>query len=139
MDFLVYRDGPSPEQVRVALAEINLRLGGTTHPYVMAQLLTRSVYDTESGTLCRPDGRPVCYVASDNIKLPNLVGVAPGAVLDALRRAGVLYDPTTGVGATAHLLGALPEFGKMGTLCVADDLPQAEEISRQVMEVLTGI
>jgi PGM1 C-terminal domain len=49
----------------------------------------------------------------------------------------VLYDPTTGVGATAHLLGALPEFGKMGTLCVADDLPQAEEISRRVMEVLT--
>jgi hypothetical protein len=138
MDFLIYRSGPS-EHLRLALAEINLRLGGTTHPYVMAQLLTRSTYDAESGTLRRPDGRAVCYVGSDNIKLPNLIGVAPGAVLDALRRADVLYDASTGVGATAHLLGALPEFGKMGTLCIGDDLEQAEEISRRVMEVLTAM
>jgi PGM1 C-terminal domain len=139
MDFLVYRAGPEPDQLRVALAEINLRLGGTTHPYVMAQLITRSTYDAESGTLRTRDGRPVCYVASDNIKLPNLIGVRPGAVLDALRQAGLMYDPATGVGATVHLLGALPEFGKMGALCVADELEHAEEISRQVMEVLAGL
>jgi PGM1 C-terminal domain len=139
MDFLVYRAGSESDQLRVALAEINLRLGGTTHPYVMAQLITRSIYDAETGTLRTRDGRPVCYVASDNIKLPNLIGVRPGAVLDALRQAGLMYDPATGVGATVHLLGALPEFGKMGALCVADDLEHAEEISRQVMEVLAGL
>jgi hypothetical protein len=139
MDFLVYRTRPTSESLRVALAEINLRVGGTTHPYVMAQLITRSTYDADSGLLRDPDGRPVVYVASDNIKLPNLVGVPPGVVLSALERAGLRYDPATGIGATAHLLGALPEFGKMGTLCVARDLEHAEELSRQVMDVLTGV
>lgn len=139
MDFLVYREPPSPDTVHVALAEINLRLGGTTHPYVMAQQLTRSTYDAGSGTLRDPDGRPVCYVASDNIKLPNLIGVAPSAVLDTLRREGLLWDPSARVGTTLHLLGALTEFGKMGALCVARDLDHAEAMSQSVMEVLTAM
>ncbi|HYJ67511.1 MAG TPA: peptide ligase PGM1-related protein [Nocardioidaceae bacterium] len=139
MDFLVYRSRPTSDTLRVALAEINLRVGGTTHPYVMAQLITRSTYEADSGLLRDPDGRPVVYVASDNIKLPNLVGVQPGVVLSALERAGLRFDPSTGIGATAHLLGALPEFGKMGTVCVARDLDHAEELSHQVMDVLTGV
>lgn len=139
MDFLVYRDRPLAESLRVALAEVNLRLGGTTHPYLMAMRLTRSSYDADSGLLRDPGGRPVCYVASDNIKLPNLLGVAPRTVLDALDRAGVLFDPVAGVGATVHLLGALPAFGKMGTLCVARDLDHAEELARRVMGVLEDI
>lgn len=139
MDFLVHRGTSSSDALHVALAEINLRLGGTTHPYVMAQQLTRSTYDPGSGTLRDPEGNPVCYVASDNIKLPNLVGVAPGAVLDALRRAGLLWDPEARVGTTAHLLGALTEFGKMGTLCVARDLDHAEAMARDVMDVLAAM
>lgn len=139
MDFLVYRDGSSPEALHVALAEINLRLGGTTHPYVMAKQLTRSTYDVGSGTLLDPDGAPVCYVASDNIKLPNLVGLTPNTVIDALRHAGLLWDPATRLGTTAHLLGALTEFGKMGTLCVARDLDHAESMAQEVMEVLTAM
>jgi PGM1 C-terminal domain/ATP-grasp domain len=139
MDFLVYRSRPTDESLRVALAEINLRVGGTTHPYVMAQLITQSTYDADSGLLRDPDGRPVVYVASDNIKLPNLVGVSPGVVLSTLERAGLGFDPSTGIGATVHLLGALPEFGKMGSLCVARDLDHAEELSRQVMDVLAGV
>src|SRR5690606_37411550 len=79
VDFLVYRPTPTSEDLQVALAEINLRLGGTTHPYVMAQQLTRSTYDAASGVLRDDAGRPVSYVASDNIKLPNLVGVSPRA------------------------------------------------------------
>jgi hypothetical protein len=135
MDFLVHRNG-SPDSLQVSLAEINLRLGGTTHPYVMAQLLTRSSYDAASGELIDPTGTPVCYVASDNIKQPNLIGVEPRTVLDAIDRAGLAFDPTTGIGATVHLLGALTEHGKMGALCVARDLDVAEEMYRDVTRVL---
>jgi hypothetical protein len=138
MDFLVHRDG-SPDSLHVAMAEINLRLGGTTHPYVMAQLLTRSSYDTASGHLIDPDGDPVCYVASDNIKQPNLIGVAPGAVLDALDRSGLAFDPSTGTGATVHLLGALTDHGKMGALCVARDVDEAAETYRSVTRVLDAM
>jgi hypothetical protein len=138
MDFLVHRNG-SPDALQVAMAEINLRLGGTTHPYVMAQLLTRSTYDTASGRLIDPNGDPVCYVASDNIKQPNLIGVAPSRVLDALDRSGLAFDPSTGTGATVHLLGALTDFGKMGTLCVARDVDEAEAMSNEVLGILDAM
>lgn len=138
MDFLVHRNG-SPDSLQVALAEINLRLGGTTHPYVMAQLLTRSTYDVTSGHLIDPDGNPVYYVASDNIKQPNLIGVAPSTVLDAIDRSGLGFDPSTRTGATVHLLGALTDFGKMGTLCVAGDIDEAAAMSHEVQRVLDAM
>jgi hypothetical protein len=49
----------------VYLSEINLRLGGTTHPFWMARLATGSAYDLATGELRRPDGSPRCYVAND--------------------------------------------------------------------------
>lgn len=136
MDFFVQSAAFSP---RVALAEINLRLGGTTHPNVMAQLLTRATYHPGRGELLDAGGQPVCYVASDNIKSPQLVGVQPAEALDALARAGLLYDAARGGGATCHLLGALPVFGKMGVTCLARTVPDAEVIFRRVGDVLAGL
>ena len=66
IDFLVVGDD-------VYLSEINLRLGGTTHPFWMARLVTGGAYDPSSGDLIA-DGRPKYYVASDNVKSPALVG-----------------------------------------------------------------
>jgi pheganomycin biosynthesis PGM1-like protein/ATP-grasp domain-containing protein len=138
MDFLVHHNG-SADSLQVAMAEINLRLGGTTHPYVMAQLLTRSTYDPTSGQLIDPNGDPVCYVASDNIKQPNLIGVPARTVLDALDRAGLAFDPATCTGATVHLLGALTEHGKMGTMCIARDVDEAAEMYHEVTLVLEAM
>jgi len=135
MDFFVQADAFSPQ---VALAEINLRLGGTTHPNVMAQLLTRSAYHPRRGELLDSAGRPVCYVASDNIKSRRLIGVRPSSVLDALSRSDLLYDSGTGIGATCHLLDALPEHGKMGVTCIARTVADADDIYRQVSDVLAN-
>ena len=49
IDFLVVGDD-------VYLSEINLRLGGTTHPFWMARLATAGRYDPATGELRRPDG-----------------------------------------------------------------------------------
>ncbi|MPZ59700.1 MAG: ATP-grasp domain-containing protein [Propionibacteriales bacterium] len=136
MDFLVQADEGRPHAV---LSEINLRLGGTTHPFVMAQLMTWATYDPASGELTDPAGRPVHYLASDNIKSPDLVGSAPGVVIDRLDKAGLLYDPRTGVGTTVHLLGALTDDGKMGAMCLAHSLEEAEELSRAVMRTLNAV
>ncbi|HEU0286827.1 MAG TPA: peptide ligase PGM1-related protein, partial [Nocardioidaceae bacterium] len=138
MDFLVHGNGSS-DSLQVAMAEINLRLGGTTHPYVMAQLLTGSTYDPTRGQLIDPNGDPVCYVASDNIKQPNLIGVRARVVLDALDRAGLAFDPATRTGATVHLLGALTDYGKLGTLCIAGDIDEAAQMYREVTRVLDAM
>ncbi|MGH9177898.1 MAG: peptide ligase PGM1-related protein, partial [Acidimicrobiales bacterium] len=125
IDFLVV-PGPRPE---VYLSEINLRMGGTTHPYWMTRLATGAVYDTDRGELLA-GGRPRCYVATDNLKSKRLVGRTPAEVIDAVDRAGLAYDPATATGAALHLMGAIPGFGKMGATCIAESTDDADELSK---------
>ncbi|MDQ4070340.1 MAG: peptide ligase PGM1-related protein [Actinomycetota bacterium] len=139
IDFLVVPpsgDG-SRESAVVYLLEINLRIGGTTHPFWMARLATGGVYDTASGELVA-GGRPKSYVATDNIKSANLVGSSPAKVIEAVDRAGLGFDPLSATGATLHLLGALPGYGKMGVTCIADSIGEAEDLYRRVGELLSG-
>ena len=134
IDFLVVPTAGSSE---LFLSEINLRMGGTTHPYWMTRLTTGAVYDTASGELVA-GGRAKSYVATDNLKSQHLVGRTPAEVIDAVDRAGIAYDPATGTGVTLHLMGAIPQFGKMGATCIADDLDDADELSSELAGVVTA-
>ncbi|MGH3665963.1 MAG: peptide ligase PGM1-related protein [Egibacteraceae bacterium] len=122
--------------LEVYLSEINLRIGGTTHPFWMAQLVTCGHYDVAAGTLVGADGRSRTYVASDNLKSPRLVGTSPSRVLDTVAAAGLAFDPATGTGATFHLLGALAEYGKLGTTCIAESTEAADDLYREVTRTL---
>ena len=129
IDFLVDGD-------RITLSEINLRVGGTTHPYWMARLAARGTYDQESGELRVPAGGTRCYVATDNLKSDRLVGRRPAEIVERIDRAGLAYDPSTATGATLHLLGALADAGKMGVTCIAATPDDADELYRQVLGAL---
>lgn len=121
----------------VYLSEINLRLGGTTHPYWMARLVTGGSYDPGLGDLMI-GGHPRRYVATDNLKLAALAGRGPAEVIDLVDRSGLAYDPSTATGATLHLLGALPPFGKMGMTCIAPTLAEADALATEVEALLTA-
>ncbi len=121
----------------VYLSEINLRMGGTTHPFWMVRLATGGSYDTATGELV-VDGQPKRYVASDNIKSPALIGRTPAEIIKAIDRAGLAFDPRTRTGATLHLLGALREHGKMGATCIGNTLEEADALCDEVLKVLTS-
>ncbi len=116
----------------VFLSEINLRLGGTTHPFLMARYVTGGTYDQTTGQLLVGDG-PRVYTASDNIKSPHLVGLQPGHAIAAVDAAGLAYDPATATGATLHLLGALPGHGKYGLVCIAASAAEADALYDDVV------
>ncbi len=120
------------------LSEINLRLGGTTHPFWMARLATGGRYDAESGELL-VDGHPRCYVATDNLKAPGLTGWSPGEAVEAVAAAGLAYDADSARGITLHLLGALAGHGKMGATCIAEDLAGAEAQFQALTDLLAGV
>ena len=128
IDFVVVPDGDA----HVAyLSEINLRLGGTTHPFWMARLVTGGTYDEETGELVVGGSRRA-YVATDNLRSPALVGRRPAEVIDAVERLGLGFDAATGTGVTLHLLGALPRYGKMGAVCIGRTPEEAEAIDRRL-------
>lgn len=132
MDFLVVPgDGTSD----VYLSEINLRLGGTSHPFYMARFATGGTYDQTTGELNGPHG-PVSYVATDNLKSERYRALDPGALVDELRARGLAFDPASGAGVALHLLGALEEYGKLGVTCIAHASEAADDLYDELVETL---
>jgi hypothetical protein len=127
---------PSGGREQVFLSEINLRVGGTTHPFGMARLVTDGRYDAAGGHLVAA-GRAKSYLATDNLKAPALVGRQPQDVIDQVDRLGLGYDHRRRTGATLHLLGALREYGKMGVTCIGDTEEEARRHYRAVVDALS--
>ncbi|MDP9006014.1 MAG: peptide ligase PGM1-related protein [Actinomycetota bacterium] len=131
IDFLVAAgtDGPA-----VYLSEINLRMGGTTHPFWMARLASGGHYDRATGELLTAAG-PRCYLATDNLTSHALVGRSPAAAMEAVREAGLAFEPSTATGVTLHLLGALCSHGKLGATCIAPTTEAAGALLARLTEL----
>ncbi|HEX2196808.1 MAG TPA: peptide ligase PGM1-related protein, partial [Actinomycetota bacterium] len=134
IDFAVMPDDPAT----VYLVEINLRLGGTTHPFLMTEFATGGSYDAASGDLV-VDGRAKHYVATDNLKSESYVGLLPETLIAAIRDAGLAFDHTTKTGVLLHLLGALKQHGKVGMTCVGDSAEEADALYERANAVLDAL
>lgn len=117
------------------LTEINLRMGGTTHPFLLTEFVTGGTYDDTTGELL-VDGRSKHYVATDNLKSDSYVGLAPEALIAAIDAEGLAFDPVTNTGVLLHLLGALKKHGKAGMTCVADSPAEADALYEMAAGVL---
>ena len=100
--------------------EINLRKGGTTHPFLMLQFLTDGQYDEDTGAFRIPSGRPRCYEASDNLEAARYCGLTPDDLIEIAVMNGLHFHGATQEGVVFHLLGALSQFGKFGLIAVAE-------------------
>jgi hypothetical protein len=128
IDFIVATEGAWKGTY---MAEINLRMGGTSHPFYMARFASRGHYDEDSGHLL-VDGEPRFYVASDNFKDEAFIGLEPARLIDEIAARGLAFDRASATGATLHLLGALPSFGKFGCVAIAKSSKEAETLYSQV-------
>ncbi|MEL6196539.1 MAG: peptide ligase PGM1-related protein, partial [Pseudomonadota bacterium] len=133
IDFVSVREGDAWRHYAV---EINLRKGGTTHPYQMLQFLTDGAYDPESGLYRAPSGQPLYYYASDNLRAPHYRGLTPADLTDIVVENGLHFHTATQEGVVFHLIGALSEYGKLGVLCVAGSAERAEALYHQTVAVL---
>jgi hypothetical protein len=116
--------------------EINLRKGGTTHPFLMLQFLTGGAYDPVSGLFRTPAGQPRFYYASDNLEAPHYKGLTPTDLVDVAVLNGLHYDGTVHEGVVFHLIGALSEFGKLGVVCVGASPERSEALYHRTVEIL---
>lgn len=132
MDFIVLQEGSGN---RAYLSEINLRMGGTTHPFQIARLLTGGAIDEETGHLIA-DGTSKFYVATDNLKSERYVGITAVEVIDRLAAAGLAFDEDSKTGAVLHLLGAVESYGKLGVTSIADSRAAAQELFEHVVAAI---
>jgi hypothetical protein len=116
--------------------EINLRKGGTTHPYIMLQFLTDGEYDELNGTYYTANKQPRYYLCSDNLQSEYYRGLTPHDLIDIAMCNDLLYDGSTQEGVIFHLISTLSQYGKLGVLCIGGTPKRAEEFYKKTVEVL---
>lgn len=135
VDFLAVRS-PGRNDWRLWAIEINLRKGGTTHPFMTLKYLTDGSYDPGSGLFHSRCGSPKYYVASDNLKSPQYRGLVPRDLMDIIAFHRLHFDTSTETGTVFHLMGALSEFGKLGLTSIGNSPEQARTIYDRVVAAL---
>ena len=116
--------------------EINLRKGGTTHPYLMLQFLTDGHYFPQKRQYVMPNGQVRYYFATDNLKKEAYRGLTPQDLMDMIVFHGLHYDSVRQEGVFFHLIGALSEHGKLGMTSIGTTLERAQELYNKTVEVL---
>lgn len=116
--------------------EINLRRGGTTHPFMTLKLLTNGYYDLQTGLFYSRKSQPKFYIASDNLQHKKYQGLLPNDLMDIIVNYQLHFDSSTETGTVFHLMGCLSRYGKLGLTCIGDSPEQAQEIYDRVVDVL---
>ena len=133
VDFISVREAGAWRHVAI---EINLRKGGTTHPFLMLQFLTDGRYEAATGEFLTATGRPRCYAASDNLESACYRGLTADDLIDVAVAKGLHFHGATGEGVAFHLIGALSEFGKLGVMCVGETPAQADALYQRTVQAL---
>lgn len=133
VDFISVREGDAWKHYAT---EVNLRKGGTTHPFIMLQFLTEGQYDDESGLFRTPSGEARYYYATDNLESDQYRGLTPEDLIDIAVRHNIHFHGVAQRGVVFHLIGALSEFGKLGMVCVGNSHEEAERFRSETVDVL---
>ncbi|WP_412068614.1 peptide ligase PGM1-related protein [Rubrivirga sp. IMCC43871] len=133
VDFVSVPQGDGWRHVAI---EINLRKGGTTHPFDMLEYLTDGTYDEATGLYRTPSGEPRAYVATDNLVREAYRGLTPRDLIDLAVDHRLHFHGATQEGVVFHLIGALSEFGKVGLLCIGRTPARARQFYDETVRVL---
>lgn len=117
--------------------EVNLRKGGTTHPFLTLQFLTDGTYDEDRAVFVAPDGMEKHYIATDHAEVEGLEVLTPQDLLDIALDRDLHFDQARLVGTVFHMLSAMPTHGFVGLTAVADSALDARARYDHVLEVLT--
>ncbi len=135
VDFLVSRL-PGETESRIHALEINLRMGGTTHPYLALQFITGGQLDPGTGLFFSPRGLAKYYRSTDNLKSEAYRGLLPEDLIDILTINGLHYTHNSESGVLFHLIGALSQYGKLGMTAIGNSRGEVEEIYGRTLSIL---
>src|SRR5437588_3277980 len=100
LDFVVVRSNGKWDPYAI---ELNLRKGGTTHPFLTLQFLTDGTYDPETAIFSAPNGQQKFFVASDHVESPSYRTLTPDDLFDIVVRHDLHFDQTRQTGVVFHI------------------------------------
>ena len=133
LDFVVVRTNGKWEPYAI---EINLRKGGTTHPFLTLQFLTDGTYDPNTGIFTAPNGQQKFFVASDHVESPRYRTLTPDDLFDIVVRHNLHFNQTRQTGVVFHMMSALGELGRTGLTAVGNSHEDAKATYNHTVAVL---
>jgi PGM1 C-terminal domain len=134
VDFVVTREADG--SWRSWAIEINLRMGGTTIPFLALQFLTGGQLDDEAALFHSPSGQAKYYRATDSISSPSYHGLLPEDLMDILDAHSLRFSQATLTGVLFHMMGALSEHGKVGLIAIGNSPEHADALFERTVDVL---
>lgn len=134
VDFVVVQDD-SGAWTPYAI-ELNLRKGGTTHPFLTLQFLTDGSYDGEHGVFLTPAGTPKYLVATDHFEDDRLKALTVTDLFDIVVNHSLHFDQARRTGVVFHMISCLTECGRVGLTAIGDDPDDAWRIYQEAQSVL---
>jgi PGM1 C-terminal domain len=134
VDFVVVKD-ESGTWTPYAI-ELNLRKGGTTHPFLTLQFLTDGTYDGARGVFLTPGGKSKHLVATDHLEDDRLKVLTVADLFDAVVRHGLHFDQSRRAGVVFHMISCLTECGRVGMTAVGDSPEEAWRIYQEAESAL---
>jgi hypothetical protein len=125
IDFVVSRVADRWESDAI---EINLRRGGTTHPFLTLQFLTDGRYDAESSRFLTPKGEERHLVATDHFQDESLKGLRLADLFDVVAVSGMHFDQARERGVVFHMMNGITEMGLVGMTAVGATAAEADEV-----------
>jgi hypothetical protein len=134
VDFVVVKDeagGWTPYAI-----ELNLRKGGTTHPFLTLQFLTDGSYDADRGVYLTANGDHKHLVATDHLEDEALKAFTADDLFDVVATRRLHFDQARQAGVVFHMLSSVTECGRIGLTAVADTAEEAFAMYEQAGAVL---
>ena len=116
--------------------ELNLRKGGTTHPFLTLQFLTDGSYDPATATFTAPSGQTKCFVASDHVESHAYKGLTPEDLFDIAVKDRLHFDHARQRGIVYHMISAISSEGRTGITAVGDSPEDAMSIYEEALAAI---
>jgi hypothetical protein len=133
VDFVTVREG---SEWRSYAVEINLRCGGTTHPYFALTALTGGRYDPLAGEFRTANGAVKHYAATDHLDSTAYRALTPDDLLDVVAERRLGWDSAEESGIVLHMVSALAVAGRIGLTAIGDTLDDARARYQEVKRAL---
>ena len=121
---------------RVYAIEINLRKGGTTHPFLTLQYLTDGSYDPERAVFKTQRGDEKCYVATDHLHSEAYRTFTADDLFDIVSRHRLHFNHASQTGIVLHMVSGVGELGQLGFTAIGDTHESANALYNRMVEVL---
>ena len=116
--------------------ELNLRKGGTTHPFLTLQFLTDGRYDGPSGLFLTAGGEEKHLVATDHLEAESLRALTIDDLFDIVARNRLHFDQARQAGVVFHMMSCVTEHGRVGMTAVGNTPAEAEATYQRAEKTL---